>query len=146
MPGEELEPSEHPLRGRVFAVDTTDPMTGAHIGKQVVVTHHPFRCEGRGCVVHHPSDHPLTSWPVVYRADKGFSERICLHGVGHPDPDDVEYGRSIGQDWWGVHGCDGCCGAARNAWMQARGVWKASDNDRQNRGVPPPLSTREDGG
>jgi hypothetical protein len=29
-------------------------------------------------------------------------ERICPHGVGHPDPDDV-----FATDT--VHGCDGCC-------------------------------------
>jgi hypothetical protein len=29
-------------------------------------------------------------------------ERICDHGVGHPDPDEFM------ADVW-VHGCDGCC-------------------------------------
>jgi hypothetical protein len=33
-------------------------------------------------------------------------ERICPHGVGHPDPD--EYAIASGGDA-GVHGCDGCC-------------------------------------
>lgn len=28
-------------------------------------------------------------------------ERICPHGVGHPDPDDTNPDT--------VHGCDGCC-------------------------------------
>jgi len=140
MPSEELEEWEHPLRGRVFEVETTDPDHGARIGRRVVITHHPSRCEGRGCVVHHPSDHPMTNWPVVYRSDKGFSERICYHGIGHPDPDDVAYGRSIGEDWWGVHGCDGCCAHVREG-----GVQQALDDDRPRREVPPALPARDDG-
>lgn len=30
-------------------------------------------------------------------------ERICPHGVGHPDPDCMYAKRDT------VHGCDGCC-------------------------------------
>jgi hypothetical protein len=37
-------------------------------------------------------------------------ERICPHGVGHPDPDDLEYKRKQGlPDAAGIHGCCGCC-------------------------------------
>ena len=36
-------------------------------------------------------------------------ERICEHGVGHPDPDSLEFFRSIGVTSMGIHGCDGCC-------------------------------------
>jgi hypothetical protein len=32
-------------------------------------------------------------------------ERICPHGIGHPDPDDPAFKNPIE----GVHGCDGCC-------------------------------------
>jgi hypothetical protein len=28
-------------------------------------------------------------------------ERTCRHGVGHPDPDDLNPDT--------IHGCDGCC-------------------------------------
>ena len=35
------------------------------------------------------------------RFDRSFMERICVHGVGHPDPD------SAGAD--PLHACDGCC-------------------------------------
>ena len=38
----------------------------------------------------------------VVQLDRRIMERICPHGVGHPDPDDV-----LNQDR--VHGCDGCC-------------------------------------
>jgi hypothetical protein len=39
-------------------------------------------------------------------------ERICSHGVGHPDPDDIAFKFENGlDDAMGVHGCDGCCSA-----------------------------------
>ena len=51
----------------------------------------------------------MRDWPQNYRVDTGVTERICSHGVGHPDPDNP---------WpkddprW-VHGCDGCCSPER---------------------------------
>jgi hypothetical protein len=33
-------------------------------------------------------------------------ERICPHGVGHPDPDHVFYTKRMTDT---IHGCDGCC-------------------------------------
>jgi hypothetical protein len=35
-------------------------------------------------------------------------ERVCPHGVGHPDPDDINV--ILGPEK--VHGCDGCCEGA----------------------------------
>lgn len=82
----------------------------------LVGLHDPSRCEGRGCVVHHPSDHHMVDWPKVLRGRTPFdikpvhTERICEHGVGHPDPDDVAYFRESGNAYGiSVHGCDGCC-------------------------------------
>lgn len=73
-------------------------------------THDPALCEGRGCAIHnHPSDHPLKDAPLYWRADRGILERICEHGVGHPDADSAAYLRSIGRSWENVHGCCGCC-------------------------------------
>lgn len=63
--------------------------------------HDPIGCEGRPCVIHHPSDHHMRSWPLHWRDDRYLMERICEHGVGHPDPDD--------RNTDGIHGCDGCC-------------------------------------
>ena len=40
-------------------------------------------------------------------------ERICPHGVGHPDPDHLSFlERLFGEETTrheSVHGCDGCC-------------------------------------
>ena len=72
--------------------------------------HSRSACTGRNCWIHNPSESPLSDRQVVWRADKRIAERICTHGIGHPDPDDVEYNRTIGRDT-SVHGCDGCCEA-----------------------------------
>jgi hypothetical protein len=67
------------------------------------------------CCIHNPSVHRLDSAKMNWRADKGLMERICEHGIGHPDPDDIAHKRrTIGEDYasaMAVHGCDGCCRA-----------------------------------
>lgn len=52
--------------------------------------------------------HPIYGFEQRWRSDRGIMERICRHGVGHPDPDDPAL---KGKDGWAeaVHGCDGCC-------------------------------------
>ena len=46
----------------------------------------------------------MSKWPKNIR-ETGLVERVCPHGIGHPDPDWLK-GRP---SHWGVHGCDGCC-------------------------------------
>ena len=43
-----------------------------------------------------------------WRFDRSIMERVCPHGVGHPDPDDLSF-RAIHGDQDATHGCDGCC-------------------------------------
>ncbi len=68
-------------------------------------------CVQNGCSVHAPSDHPMKEFPTHWRPDRTLMERICPHGVGHPDPDDLEFKRRLGlnPENWSIHGCDGCC-------------------------------------
>lgn len=87
----------------------TDFLLGKQLGEVTYKVHPRKRCEGRNCVIHNPSDHTMREWPLNYRFDKNMMERICVHGVGHPDPDDLAYHEIQGQGWVGVHGCDGCC-------------------------------------
>ena len=64
------------------------------------------------CPIHTPSDHHMRDWPCNWRMDTQVLERICPHGIGHPDPDALEYHRwASGKEipWQSVHGCDGCC-------------------------------------
>lgn len=71
---------------------------------------HPMDdCSHRNCVIHNPSDHTLRSWPLHWRQDRYLFERVCEHGVGHPDPDQFEHWAESGQDEQAMHGCDGCC-------------------------------------
>lgn len=70
-------------------------------GQVLVAIHFIDKCKGAHCVIHNPSDHMMRSFPTHWRSDRHIMERICPHGIGHPDPDDIT------KD--GVHGCDGCC-------------------------------------
>ena len=61
---------------------------------------------GEVCTLHNRTKHGMRSFPQLWRADRKIMERLCPHGIGHPDPD--EYKIIVGIDD-GVHGCDGCC-------------------------------------
>lgn len=77
---------------------------------RLINVHAPWDCAGRGCGIHNrPSDHPLKDAPLNWRTDRGILERICEHGVGHPDHDSAKYLESIGKGYENVHGCCGCC-------------------------------------
>lgn len=78
-------------------------------------THSGAECLGRSCVVHNPTDHHMREWHLHWRWDRGIFERICEHGVGHPDPDQFDYWRETDQEWQAVHGCCGCCGCGHDA-------------------------------
>lgn len=68
--------------------------------------HSVDKCAGEFCTIHNRSDHSMRSFPQRWRGDRGIMERICTHGIGHPDPDDWRL--NLGADS-GTHGCDGCC-------------------------------------
>lgn len=65
--------------------------------------HLPDRCVGEHCTIHNRSDHHMRDMPQHWRGDRNIMERICSHGVGHPDPDEIASNT--------IHGCcsDGCC-------------------------------------
>lgn len=81
----------------------------------IVNVHKPELCQGEFCVIHNPSQHHMREWPLNWRENSWVSikdphfERICPCGVGHPDPDDLQYHLSLGRDYMAVHGCCGCC-------------------------------------
>jgi hypothetical protein len=68
--------------------------------------HDELACRGTFCTLHNRSDHSMRGFPQHWRADRGLMERICIHGIGHPDPDDYKLSLN---DYEGIHGCDGCC-------------------------------------
>lgn len=92
---------------------------GLHDGR-ILETHGSDQCSGDFCCIHNPSEHPLSEAPLNWRSDRGLMERICEHGVGHPDPDDLAHKRRLhGDDFaWGegIHGCcgHGCCAPTKD--------------------------------
>ena len=76
-----------------------------HTG-QILTTHGSSQCAGEVCCIHNPSDHHMVTWPQHWRGDRRIMERLCQHGIGHPDPDDFNI-RTYRDS--GIHGCDGCC-------------------------------------
>jgi len=70
---------------------------------QRIYVHERVECTVGPCPIHCPSAHHMLAWRTHWRDDRGIMERICPHGIGHPDPD-CKYSN---QDR--VHGCDGCC-------------------------------------
>lgn len=79
-------------------------------------THARRDCLGQHCVIHSPSGHHMANWNINIRLDKhALAERLCPHGVGHPDPDSLAFYERVWLDKMfaqyalGLHGCDGCC-------------------------------------
>jgi hypothetical protein len=58
------------------------------------------------CALHARTNHHMRAWKQVWRYDRKIIERICPHGIGHPDPDDFRVRQGLDD---GNHGCDGCC-------------------------------------
>ena len=80
---------------------------------QKINVHEKKDCEGEYCCIHNPSDHFMKDWPTHWRDDRKLMERICPHGVGHPDPDSISFiekifGKKFAETE-SIHGCDGCC-------------------------------------
>lgn len=99
----------------VFWIDNVaEESMGVQVGGGVLTNvHDPAQCAGEFCAMHNPSDHHMRSWPSNWRGDRHLMERICPHGIGHPDPDDIAFKvrrDPIDGHYEAVHGCDGCCG------------------------------------
>ena len=67
--------------------------------------HSSTQCAGQPCTIHNRTDHHMRSFSQHWRDDRKIMERICPHGIGHPDPDSPLAHDS--HEW--IHGCDGCC-------------------------------------
>lgn len=92
----------------VFGMDLITLLDG-----RVMQVHPPQACRGQTCCVHNPSEHPLRTAALTWNALTATMNRVCSHGLVHPDPDDIAFKeRTLGpSDVWGygVHTCDGCC-------------------------------------
>jgi hypothetical protein len=97
----------NPERDGIFNEDSNTFTTP--LGLVLGQIHDRSQCEGRPCVIHNQTDHNMRGWMLFFRVDRCIWERICPHGIGHPDPDDLAWHVEQGRDHMGVHGCDGCC-------------------------------------
>jgi hypothetical protein len=82
-------------------------------GQRIANVHPRDKCSGGNCPIHNPSEHYLAEAPRHWVGSKMLMERICEHGVHHPDPDALAhlarvYG-AVTAAQAGVHTCDGCC-------------------------------------
>jgi len=106
------KPSRHDVADRspvVLATHTWVPADSPAVGNMsLAAPHDPALCAGRTCSRHHPSLHHMRTWPRVWRQSYGYSDRMCPHGLGHPDPDDVVHLQALGGART-AHACDGCC-------------------------------------
>lgn len=96
-------------------INVAERLFGQQLKGAVLKTHAEDACVGEFCCIHNPSDHALKDAPLNWRGDRGLMERICEHGVGHPDPDDLAYKERVmsKEDFemraFGTHGCCLCC-------------------------------------
>lgn len=99
------------LRRGMTQLRKTEPyVTGT--GQQLYV-HARETCVDTPCCIHSPSPHSMFHYPTHWRKDRKLMERICPHGVGHPDPDHLRYIKDIQKRLvHSIHGCDGCCQGA----------------------------------
>lgn len=88
-------------------------------GQILQVHEETFSCKNHNCAIHNPSNSSMVEFPTNWREDKGLMERICPHGVGHPDPDDLSFKKRIYGELFAkyasIHGCDGCCSKLRSS-------------------------------
>lgn len=77
-------------------------------GQQINV-HSKNDCRAKYCVIHNPSSHKMREFKTHWREDRCLMERICPHGVGHPDPDHLDFLPLSQRQTESIHGCDGCC-------------------------------------
>jgi len=87
-----FEPHEIPPDGMIMhGTDQDIYLTGA--GQGVSGTHRASACQGRGCVIHHPSDHHMRMFPTRWAYDTSAASslmvRVCDHDQHHTDPDEI---------------------------------------------------------
>lgn len=95
---------------QAFIGSSTDPVFGIATGDATLGNIHTAdKCVGRTCIIHSPTQHHMRGWLLHWRDDRGIFERLCPHGIGHPDPDQEPYWEETGQQYQSIHGCDRCC-------------------------------------
>ena len=63
------------------------------------------------CSIHRRSNHPMRPFPQTWCGQHNIMERLCPHGLAHPDPDDYLVRT---EQVATAHPCDDCCHRAAN--------------------------------
>lgn len=98
--------------------DITNGCYWTGMGARMVRVHERNEQCDISCVIHNPSKHEMSHLPTHWRWYRGIMERICKHGVGHIDPDNLAFIRRTRGDvpayMESTHSCceKGCCGGA----------------------------------
>lgn len=66
-------------------------------------------CAHRKCVIHNRSLHHMRGWYATWNEDLKRVDRLCPHGLDHPDPDQFPFWEERGLSFLAIHDCDGCC-------------------------------------
>jgi hypothetical protein len=69
--------------------------------------HSKGSCRGPYCTIHNRSDHHMRSFPQIWNPMIFCMQRVCTHGIGHPDPDEINNDVVVKIDH--ETNCCGCC-------------------------------------
>ena len=100
-----------------------DGKTAILIGTNQVLTniHDEDECKNEYCCIHNPSNHYMVTWPQVFIMSHRRMERLCVHNIGHVDPDEINENKE--------HYCDGCCNPAKATDRRAAILATKDKND-----------------
>lgn len=92
-----------------FFTDLADNPEGPKVSRLNFV-HSQMACAYRHCAIHGTASiHPLSMEPLIWDDDYQTVQRLCAHGIKHPDKDNVDYFEEIGGFPYVHNQCDGCC-------------------------------------
>lgn len=84
-----------------FTTDTGQFMVNVHAANA--------ECAQYGCVIHFPSAEGMALGKTHYNTVRQQMQRVCEHGVAHPDPDSQNWRERTLGSRDDIHICDGCC-------------------------------------
>ena len=74
---------------------------------KIVNIHDRTACGGRVCVIHSPTEHHMSEWPLTWYENQALFYRTCPHQRRVLDPDQFQFLRESGK-WADVK--ETCCG------------------------------------
>jgi hypothetical protein len=90
---------KHMPKRAMYDLQDPDSYDLVGMGTELIQVHPEWACVTEspdGCPIHAPSDHHMVAWDMHWNNETRLVERICAHGLLHPDPDSAA--------WWARHG------------------------------------------